>query len=273
MSPWLRKELRVAVSPDRVEVLQVQRTLTLRGVRCTTHGPLVLPCDSASGAQPWHAALQVLGTALPEFSDGKTAATVILSNHFLRYAMVPWRDGLAGAEEDMSYTRHCFARVYGKSAQQWELRLNHESPEMPRLASAVDVELLDALRGLFDGAGIALKSVQPHLMEVFNRFRGSLRQHGAWFALVEPGNLCLALLSGGHWSQMRSLRIGSDWREELPLILDREACLADNPAVPHDVYVWESGPDKTPLPEIDPWQLHALTPAMQGRRFSLEMAG
>ena len=36
---------------------------------------------------------------------------------------------------------------------------------------------------------------------------------------------------------MRSLRIDSAWREELPLILEREAYLADDPAVPQEVYV------------------------------------
>ncbi len=95
-----------------------------------------MPCDSATGAQPWRAALQALETELPRFADGRTVATVILSNHFLRYTLVPWRDELSDAEEELAFARHCFARVYGKAAEQWELRLSQEAPESPRLASA-----------------------------------------------------------------------------------------------------------------------------------------
>jgi hypothetical protein len=275
----LHSELRVVFSPDQVTLLQVQRTLTWRGLRRTTHDVYSVPCDSANGPQPWRAALLELETALPGYADGKTAATVILSNHFLRYALVPWRAGLADAEEELSSARHCFAKVYGKAAQQWDLRLSQEAPGMPRLASAVDTDLLDSLRGVFDGAGIPLRSIQPHLMAAINGVRGRLR-HSAWFALLEPGNLCLALLQQGRWSRVRSLRTDRAWREELPMILEREAVLADDPAVPHEVYVWSAESDDAALPEIDPWQFHALGPglvsgamAAQGRHLATAMAG
>jgi len=263
-----------------VALFPVRRTLGLHGLRRMIDEPHIVPCNSANGAVPWRAALQALEAVLPGFASDKAAATVILSNHFLRYALVPWRAELANAEEDLSFTRHCFVKVYGKAAQQWELRLSQEAPEMPRLASAVDAELLDGLRAVFDGAGIPLRSVQPHLMAAFNGFRGRLQQHSAWFALLEPGNLCLALLSHGRWSRVRSLRIDRAWREQLPLILEREAVLADDPAVPHQVYVWSAELDDTALPEIDPWQFHALSSglvpgavAAQGRHLAMAMAG
>jgi hypothetical protein len=279
VSPWLHSELRVVFSPDQVTLLQVQRTLTWRGLRRTPHDVYSVPCNSANGPQPWRAALLELETALPGYADGKTAATVILSNHFLRYALVPWRAELADAEDELSFARHCFAKVYGKAAQHWDLRLSQEAPGMPRLASAVDTDLLDSLRGVFDGAGIPLRSIQPHLMAAINGVRGRLR-HSAWFALLEPGNLCLALQQQGRWSRVRSLRTDRAWREELPLILEREAVLADDPAVPHEVYVWSAEADDAALPEIDPWQLHALGPglvpgamAAQGRHLATAVAG
>lgn len=272
MSPWLPRELRVVVCPDQIALLPVRRTLTMRGLQRTIHDPHVVSCHCATGAQPWRAALQALETSLLCFANGRTAATVILSNHFLRYTLVPWRAELADAEEDLSFARHCFAKVYGKAAQQWELRLNQEAADMPRLASAVDTELLDGLRAVFDGAGIPLRSIQPHLMAAFNGFRSRL-QHSAWFALLEPGNLCLALLQQGHWSRVRSLRIDSAWREELPLILEREAYLADNPSVPHEVYVWDTRPGDTTLPDTDLWQFHPLATGGMDRHFAMTMAG
>lgn len=280
MSPWLHKELQVLVCPDQVIVLPVQRTLTLRGLRRTMDEPHVVTCNSAIGIAPWQAALQALETVLPACADGKTAATVWLSNHFSRYAVVPWRAELADDKEDLSFARHCFTKVYGKSAQQWQLRLSQEAPAMPRLACAVDAELIDAVRRVFDVACVSLRSIQPHLMAAFNRSRGRLRQRSAWLALLEPGNLCLALLNDGQWSRVRSLRTVRSWREELPQMLDREAYLADDPAVPHVVYVWNVEVGDTALPEIAPWQLHALDAglapgavAAQGGHFTLAMAG
>ncbi|MBZ0068909.1 MAG: hypothetical protein K8F26_08850 [Thiobacillus sp.] len=259
MSRWLHRELRIMVNPDQVTLLPVRRRLGLRGLRRTIDEPHIVSCDCVNGIPPWRAALRALETALLCFANGKTDATVILSNHFLRYVMVPWRAELTGAEEDLSFARHCFAKVYGKeAAQQWELRLSQEAPEVPRLASAVDTELLDAMRGVFGGAGITLKSVQPHLMAVFNGVRGHLRQRSAWFALLEPGNLCLALLHRGCWLRVRTLRIGSEWREDLALILEREAFLDDSSEVPHDVYLYDAISGDTTLPEIDSWQFHAL---------------
>lgn len=264
MSPWQRKELRVVVCPGQVALWPVRRVLTARGLREEIEDPHIVYCDSAGCTTPWGAALHSLETLLLcFFADGKTAgAVVVISNHFLRYALVPWRADLVDAEEDMSFVRHCFDKVYGKSARQWELRLSQEAPEMPRLATAVDLELLDGLRAVFDSVGIPLRSIQPRLMASFNRFRSTLQQRDAWLALLEPGNLCLALLQHGRWSRVRSLRMDSAWREELPWILEREAYLADDPAVPHDVYVWSAELGDTALPSNEPWQFHALGPGV-----------
>jgi hypothetical protein len=256
--------LRVFICPDQVTLQQMKRTLTLRGWQRTLQDSFSAPCDGASGTQPWRAALLELETALPGYAGGRVAATVILSNHFMRYALVPWHAELADAEEELSFSRHCFTRIYGDSAQQWALRLSRQGHEAPRLASAADAELLDALRAIFERAGITLQSIQPHLMAAFNGFRGRLGKRSAWFALHEPGNLCLALVQRGNWQRLRSLRIGNAWQVELPLLLEREAYLADLPAVPREVYLCHAGTSATTLPEENAsWQFHALNPAQE----------
>ena len=259
MSRWLRSELRAIICPGQVAFFLVERKLGWRGLQRTVHGPHVVPCDRGDdGSQAWRPALQAMEAMLPGFADGKTTATAILSNHFVHYTLVPWRAELADEKEDLSFARHCFTKVYGEIARQWELRLNQEAPGTSNLASAVDAELLDALRGVFGKAGIPLSSIQPHLMAVYNDFRGDLRQRSTWFALLEPGHLCLALLHQGRWARVRSLRIGRAWLDEFPQILERESYLADTATVPHEVYLWDSGLGEKALPEIDSWQFHAL---------------
>jgi hypothetical protein len=278
VSLWSHKSLRVVISPDQVAVLPLQDTLGLRGQRRSFRDPRVRSCTPSSGGQPWRAAVRELETALAEFTKGGAAATVILSNHFLRYTLVPWHAELADADEEQAFARHCFSKVYGNEAQAWELRLSHEAPEMPRLASAVDAELLSTLRGVFAGAAVPLRSIQPHLMAAFNGYRKRLPQPGAWFALLEPGNLCLVRVQRGNWMQLRSVRIGNAWREELPLILEREAFLADSPEVPHEVYVCGAEPDDAALPQVESWRFHALAGGLDSGRaparpVSMAMAG
>jgi hypothetical protein len=59
------------------------------------------------------------------------------------------------------------------------------------------------------------------------------------------------------------MRIGSGWRAELALILEREAYLAGPEAAARDVFVGASGLGDVKLPENDRWQFHLLAP---GRR-------
>lgn len=148
------------------------------------------------------------------------------------------------------------------------------------LASAVDAPLLVALREVFASAGVRLDSIQPNLMAVYNDYRRRLQGGHAWLALIEAGNLCLALLHRGRWTRIRSVRIGFDWREELILILEREAYLADPAAATRNVFLWVSGLGDAVLPKDDRWQFHLLairprggiTPADQGR-FQMAMEG
>jgi hypothetical protein len=115
-------------------------------------------------------------------------------------------------------------------------------------------------------------------MAVCNDYRRRLRGRQAWLALLEPGYLCLALLQKGRWARIRSLRIGPEWRAELPLILEREAYLAGPAEAANEVFVWVSGQGDAQLPEDRRWQFRLLAaeprhaPADAGR-FLVAMEG
>jgi hypothetical protein len=209
---------------------------------------------------PWRGALQALAAALPAQAGGTARARVILSNRLVRYVLVPWSDALGDAEEEAAFARHCFERLYGEAAAQWELRVSDERDGLPRLASAVDAALPGALREVFAAAGVRLDSIQPGLMAVYNDYRRRLRGRHAWLALLEPGSVSLALLQQGRWVRVRSMRIGPGWRVELAQILEREAYLADPEAAARDVFLWASGLGDIKLPENDRWQFHLLAP-------------
>jgi hypothetical protein len=101
--------------------------------------------------------------------------TLVLSNHFVRYAVLPWSDGLSTPAEEEAYLRHHFAKIHGERAKAWSLRASEAPRGALRLASAIDTALVEALKAAFPKNGKAkLVSMQPELMEAANRWRQAI---------------------------------------------------------------------------------------------------
>jgi hypothetical protein len=163
-----------------------------------------IACDPAFGAEPWQGAVAALKTL--EWTQA-CRVTVVLSNHFVRYAVLPWSDALAGAAEEEAYLRHHFAKIHGERAKSWALRASEGPRGKLRLASAIDTALLGELRSAFPKSGKAkLVSVQPELMSEFNARRAALPQSGAWLVLAEPGRACVALHTAGGWRAVQNAK-------------------------------------------------------------------
>ena len=264
MSLLSHSELCIVIYPGQLVMLNVTDKLTLRGLRRHVQTQAHIPCEAGGGDMPWSGAIEALATALPSFAKRNMKVTVILSNHFVHYVLVPWCDKLNGEKEEMAYARHCFREVYGDATDAWELRLSPNKAGVPALASAVDKKLLDELRGLLGRAGVGIKSIQPHLMAAHNICHASLHGRSAWLALLEPDNLCLAMLHKGQWAWMRKMRIGEAWHEELPTILEREECLAGAEAAVNEVLLWaphlheKHGSGDGRIPASGRWQFQHL---------------
>lgn len=195
---WGRR-LRVGLGPRRVELV----TLDWRG-RAAASGT-AYDCEPQADAPVWRPAVDRLQDALRESGRGTRQATVVLSNHFVRYVLVPWREEVTHPRERMALARHAFEAAYGEISRAWEIRLCDAEYGHPGIASGIDRELMIALRATFEATRVRLVSVQPLLMAAFNRVRGSLRPDGA-LALVEPERMGLAVFRGGHWAQLVTRR-------------------------------------------------------------------
>ena len=148
---------------------------------------------------------------------GNAALEVVLSNHLIRYAVLPWSAALSSEGEWMAYARHTFTATYGGDAADWRIRLCASGRRKTRVACAADAALLDALAGVE-----RVVSIQPHLTAAFNVRRGEFGKEPGWFVLHEPGRLTLGLVADGEWKLLRNLRAREDWRESLDDLLHRE---------------------------------------------------
>lgn len=260
MSLWSREEQRIALHQDHVVLVSTRRELTRRGMKRHVRDKQILPCNAADGEMPWGDALRVLEAALPNGAQRKPHATVIVSNQFMRYAMIPWNEALSDDREETIFARHAFKEMYGGDADSWELRIDPGNAGMAQLACAVDARLLEALRGLFGRRGVRLRSIQPHLMTAYNSCHALLRDRSAWLVLVEGNNLCLALLQEGQWSWVRTIRVDVSWRESLPFFLEREAFLANSGTAIDEVFLWVPDRHGEALPPGNRWRFRYLQP-------------
>jgi len=272
-------ELRVVLCRDQVQLLQVGRQLTPKGIGYKVLEKKSIPCMVNSDSQ-WSDSVLALEGALSELTKKPAYAKVILSNHFMRYTMVPWNESLSNETEEIVYAKYCFSQLYGISADSWELKINQDFAGAPQFVSAVDGELIDTLRKLFSAAKINLKSVQPHLMTAFNNCHVHLKSHDAWLVLFEQGNLCMGLVQKGHWRSVRTIKVRNDWLAKLPDILDRESSLTELDIPSDEVFLWAPDHWKDPLPKNTQWKIHKLQPTVKpdfapdyDARFAIAMCG
>lgn len=279
MSLSLRDELRVVLCRDQVQLVRIGRELALQGRSYRVLDKRTFPCEVDPDSL-WGNAVISLEAALSELLTKPAIAQVILSNHFVRYAMVPWSGSLSNDAEEAAYAKHCFSQLYGANTESWELRLNQDFAGAPQLASAVDSQLLQALRGVFARANVKLISVQPHLMAAYNNCHAHLQKQDAWFVLFEQGNICLGMVQQGHLGSVRTLKVGNDWLDRLPEILDRESYLSELDTTSDEVFLWAPEHMMADLPESERWKIHKLQPVIRAsfapeyeERFAMAMCG
>lgn len=216
MSRLSRNPLCIGVWPDRL-ILCTDR----RDPRSANAGRDINPVESSPDSVQWQAALDQLPSALALSEPAKPEVTCILSNHFVRYALLPWNAALKTDAEWLALARHRLASVHGNTAAAWALRVTETGPNGPRIASASDQALIDALEAKIAECGAHLVSVQPYLMAAFNGMRANM-DNFCWLVIEEPGRLTLALIVDGIWRVIRNHRVDAGWRTILPEILERE---------------------------------------------------
>lgn len=275
MSHSWRERLLIGLSPSELGLVHVKGLLRPRVVSKT-----VVACNPAFGSESWHGAAAVLRDEAARFSADALDVTLVLSNHFVRYALVPWNDALASAAEELAFARHCFMKIHGERSKAWTLSLSEEASGAPRIASAIDTVLLDAIRACFPPDSRArLVSVQPGLMTAVNFWYRSVAQSGAWLLIAEPERACLALHGEGRWQTVVNTKgsyvMPEDWGE----LLDRERLRTSSAEGVTKVLVHAVDGIATSGPQGGLWQFEPLSlPAMQGyspledTRFTMALA-
>lgn len=242
MSLSWRDRYCAALKPDRVELVRIGRGWS-RAVNLSRS----LEVATDNEEPRWVAALAALRSLLEAEGSGRGDLSVVVSNHFVRYLVIPWDAQIGSIDEYEAYLRIAFENVFGDTAASWTFRSTTEKAGAPRLAAAIDGELDHGLRQL--GAGsLRLVSVQPYLMAAFNALSQTLRRQDFFFLLAEPGRACVLAAVDGYWRTARNQTVVEE--SDIPGFVERELRLLEtsHSRVPQlFVHAPELGPLKLPL--------------------------
>jgi hypothetical protein len=269
----------VVLCRDQLQLVRVASKLTRKGRAYQVLDKKIVSFEP-NPEMPWNTALDKLETVLSGSAIKPQSASIVVSNHFLRYAVVDVDKSLQKEAEQAAYIRHRFGELYGACADTWELRLDQEYSGAPILASAIEGQLLAALRDMFKRVGVKLQSIQPCLMKAYNQCQTELKNRNAWFVLFEQGMLCIAWLKDGYPGQVRTIKAGEDWLEKLPEILEREAFLSELSGSSKEIILCSFEQVKRELPKSGLWKFNRVQPAIvpglrdqYDENFALEMCG
>jgi hypothetical protein len=234
----LRERLIVGLSPAGVQFARYGRGLRPRLTeRATVH------CAD-SGTEPWRSSLDALARELPRHAAAGPVCEVVLSNHFVRYQLLPWRPELKAREERAALAQAQYRSVFGAAAQGWTVRLAATTFGGTTLACAVDRALVEELARLLKAAGARAAAIEPYLGAVFNRWRRELKAPPFWLALLEPGRLWVGRMGAAGWANVSARRIGADVLAGTVAGLAQEAAVNGAEAAPSPTYLIAAGLDR-----------------------------
>ena len=242
MSPLLRFKSQyftqqvASLSADAATLLRVNNGLTKRLLE-KQHALVTENQQGVNNAQPWASAMLALENLLAQSSVNSANAspiTLVLSNQWFRYKIIPAMPAFSPADKVMAVANHCFRESYGDSVDSWMIKVNPLPHGDSLLISAVDAELIAAIEMLCKKHQCKLKSIQPYLMSGFNSMRHQLGAGVSCLVQVEAGRLTIALMRDGNWQSITATTlanvsardISADWSEDLAALISREMLLS-----------------------------------------------
>lgn len=215
MSRLLGERFTAVVGPDRVVLAR----------RAGWRRPPQLQAEAACAAPTAKAAVQALAELLARPDIARGDITIVLSNHFVQYVLLPWRAEVSRPSELAAYAGILFDETFGNDAGGREILIGRERAGSARIAAGIESTLLHGLRSAVAASRLRLVSVQPYLSAVFHRMRRAVGSRDFMFVLAEPARSCVMVATGGRWRSLRSVATTA-LPHELAHLIEREAQLA-----------------------------------------------
>ncbi len=246
MSPLWRDQIQVFVAPGRIDLVR-----STRGFKPVQAAKVTVWCEPAQDAPVWQAALQQLEKHLMDAAGAQLSVT--LSNHFVRYVALLPQAEIATPEEVSSYAAFRMREVYAERVNSWVLSVSEWTPLSGAVCAAIPRDLMVQLEEMAARCHCTLKEIEPYFASVYDRWQKLLDGNKTYFAVIEAGRICLAVLINGSWHSIRNQRILHNVAAELLAALDQEAILTGSKEAIERVHVFAPGHADLTLPEQCGW--------------------
>ena len=175
-----------------------------------------VPCQALPNAEVWRAPVNALAAYLAKQGSRRPALRVVLSGHFVRWQLLPWRAELTRADELKSYAALHLRETFGAVAESWRVMHVPQPPHQSMPVCSVDAALMDELARLCKTTGAHLAAVTPYFASAFDRWQRDFKANTFWFGVIEPDFISLGLVVKGRWAGLTARRLDDDWRNVLP---------------------------------------------------------
>lgn len=245
-------ELWIVIQPHEILLQRVSRRLSARSkpqvfstkrIECA-HKLLEKNTDETD----WAILARYLRQALNEPMCQSAVPRLVLSNHFVRYAVIPWNNELSTQDERLVYTKHSFTQAFGENVKGWDLRMSQSAYGQSTIASAIDRTLLNTIHSVFDELSMPLQAIYPHLMltinhtfmEINNKKLSYNTMSDFWIVTIQNQRLCIALHDQSGWRLVKSLTAELDVMRQIKMLIHREIM---NGNLQEDLPVFVYAPD------------------------------
>ncbi len=235
-----KDELRVFIYPQRILLLHLKRTFKNGFKQALVHQQFVdLPQKTetnGSETAQWDSLVSTLQQVLQAkhwqaLAKSGAYTRVIISNHLIKYTVIPWGIALAIESERQAYMQHRFKIAYGEPSKAWDLCMSEPDFGQASIASGVCAVLLKELHQVFEQQGIDVNAIHPHLMLASNQMLQHIKkqknQKHFWFVVIESGRACVSLIENGEWRFVRSIATGEDVAKQVDDLIQREAVISN----------------------------------------------
>lgn len=255
MSPLWRDEVIIGLAPGRLELVRRRR-----GLRPAIKASRVIDveCTAQDG---WAPAVAALSNAITAPQWQKARCRIVVSNHFVRYALMNAPAALDGDDERAAFVDHRFKVIHGVLADTWQTTYSDFRGTQSAVGCAVDRAMIDALKASLATARLVPVSLQPYLMSALNAAADALRGTNVWFVAVESGRIALASFTNDRWAGVRNEPLKGDAGPAVAAMLAQDAMAHDLTEGANNAYIHAPGWTGEPVSPGPGWTVERLQPS------------
>jgi len=243
-----RDQIQVFLAPERIDFVR-----SSRGFKPVQAAKITVLCKHIQGTPIWESSLRQLEQILIDAAGTELAIT--LSNHFIRYITLPPQLEITTPDEVKSYATFRMREVYAERVDSWILSVSAWNPTSGAICAAIPRDLMTRLEKMAVRYQFKLKEIEPYLASVYDRWQKLLDGNKIYFAVVETGRICIAVLTNGIWHSIRNQRILHSTADELLAALDQEAILSGNKEAVELVHLFAPEHPELTLPKHCGWSI------------------